>query len=146
MKQTTTINAAQVNKKWYLVDATDLTLGRLSTQVAAILKGKHKVDYTPHVDCGDNIVIINASKVHLTGDKLDKKKYYNHSQFLSGMRVRPAKEMLEHYPEEMLRKAIHGMLPKTKLGRKIEKNLYIYGGSEHKQEAQNLEVLKIENK
>lgn len=146
MKQTTSINAAQVKKKWFLVDASGLTLGRLSTQVAAILKGKHKVDYTPHVDCGDNVVIVNASKVVLTGNKLEDKKYYNHSQYLSGMRVRPAKEMIEHYPEEMLLQSIHGMLPKTKLGRKIEKNLYIYGGPDHKQQAQNLEVLKIENK
>jgi large subunit ribosomal protein L13 len=132
-----------VTRKWYVVDATDQVLGRLSTKVATVLRGKHKPTYTPHVDCGDFVIIINASKINLTGDKLEKKEYYNHSRYPGGLRVRLAKEMKEKYPTEMLERAIKGMIPKGRLGRAVGKKLFVYAGNEHPHMAQQPEELKI---
>ncbi len=139
MRQTKMANGKDIQRKWYVVDATDLVLGRMSTKVADLLTGKHKPTYTPHEDNGDFVIIINAEKVVLTGNKLDKnngKKYYNHSGFPGGMRVRTAKTMQESYPEEMVKRSIWGMIPHNRLGRKQVKKLFVYSGTEHKHAAQ----------
>lgn len=143
MRQTTMANASSVERKWFVVDATDLTLGRLSSQVAAILKGKHKPTYTPHVDCGDYVIVLNADKIKLTGNKLNQKMYYNHSRHIGGLRVRDAKTMVEKYPSEMLERAIKGMLPKNTLGANQLKKLFVYAGNEHPHMAQKPEELVI---
>ena len=132
-----------VERKWYVVDAEGKTLGRLATQVATVLRGKHKPTYTPHVDCGDYVIVINAEKVVLTGNKLDDKMYYNHSGFPGGLRERNAKTMIEKYPEEMVERAIKGMLPHNPLGRAMGKKLFVYAGADHKHEAQKPEVMEI---
>ena len=125
-----------VERKWYVIDAEGKPLGRVASKAAHILRGKHKATYTPHIDCGDYVIIINASKVLLTGNKLEDKKYYSHSQYPGGLRTRTAKEMIEKYPEEMVRKAVKGMLPKNRLGRAMYKKLFVYADSEHKHMAQ----------
>ena len=125
-----------VERKWYVIDAEGKNLGRVATKAATILRGKHKATFTPHIDCGDYVIIINASKVNLTGKKLTDKMYYNHSGFPGGLRERNAKEMIENYPEEMMERAIKGMLPKGRLGRQMYKKLFVYAGSEHNQQAQ----------
>ena len=133
-----------VERNWYVIDATDVTLGRLASKVAHMLRGKHKATYTPHIDCGDYIIITNAGKVNLTGNKLDKKIYYNHSGYTGGLRERTAKVMLESYPEEMMERAIKGMLPHNRLGRKMGKKLFVYRGSEHKHVAQQPKEMKVD--
>ena len=133
-----------VDRKWYVVDAEGVTLGRLATKVAVILKGKHKATYTPHIDCGDYDIVINAEKVKLTGNKLMDKKYYNHSGYVGGLRERNAKTMIEKYPEEMIERAVKGMLPKGPLGRQMAKKLFVYAGPEHKQQAQKPIELKVD--
>ncbi|MEG0798814.1 MAG: 50S ribosomal protein L13 [Bacilli bacterium] len=125
-----------VSRNWYIIDAENQVLGRVASKAAFLLRGKHKPTYTPHIDGGDNIIIINASKVVLTGDKLDKKIYYNHSGYPSGLRERTAKVMKERYPVEMVERAVKGMLPNGRLGRQMYKKLFVYAGSEHNQEAQ----------
>ena len=125
-----------VERKWYVIDAEGKPLGRVASKAAHILRGKHKATYTPHIDCGDYVIIVNASKVLLTGNKLEDKKYYSHSQYPGGLRTRTAKEMIEKYPEEMVRKAVKGMLPKNRLGRAMYKKLFVYAGSDHKHMAQ----------
>ena len=125
-----------VERKWYVIDAEGKPLGRVASKAAHILRGKHKATYTPHIDCGDYVIIINASKVLLTGNKLEDKKYYSHSQYPGGLRTRTAKEMIEKYPEEMVEKAVKGMLPKNRLGRTMYKKLFVYAGSDHKHMAQ----------
>lgn len=142
-RQTTIAKNSEIQRKWYVVDATDIPLGRLATQVAQVLSGKIKPIYTPNVDCGDYVIIINAEKVSLSGDKIHNKKYYNASGFPGGLRTRTAGEMIQNYPVEMLERVVHGMLPKGRLGRQIEKKLFVYAGPEHKHEAQKPEVLKI---
>lgn len=132
-----------VERKWYVVDAEGQTLGRLATKVATVLRGKHKPTYTPHVDCGDYVIVINAEKVVLTGNKLDDKMYYNHSGFPGGLRERNAKTMIEKYPEEMVERAIKGMLPHNPLGRAMGKKLFVYAGADHKHEAQKPEVMEV---
>ena len=132
-----------VERKWYVIDAEDATLGRIASKAAHMLRGKHKPTYTPHIDCGDNIIIINAQKVNLTGNKLDNKMYYNHSQYLGGLRERTARTMREEYPVEMVERAVKGMLPHNRLGRQMYKKLFVYAGSEHKQMAQKPEVLEV---
>ena len=132
-----------VERKWYVIDATDKNLGRLASKVATILKGKHKVTFTPHVDCGDYVIVINAEKINLTGTKLDKKVYYNHSGYPGGLRERTAAVMKEEYPEEMVERAIKGMLPKGRLGRQMYTKLFVYRGSDHKHIAQKPETLEI---
>lgn len=136
MKDTYMANAQNVNKEWLIIDATDKTVGRLSAEVAAILRGKHKPTFTPHVDCGDNVIIINAEKVKFTGNKLQNKVYYRHSNHPGGLKEETAEKVMENHPERILERSIKGMLPKTKLGRQMYRNLYIYVGSEHKHAAQ----------
>ncbi len=133
-----------VKRDWYIIDADGKNLGRVATKAAQILRGKHKATFTPHVDCGDYVIIINASKVNLTGNKLNDKMYYNHSGYPGGLRERDAKTMIENYPEEMMERAIKGMLPKNKLGRAMIKKLFVYAGSEHKQQAQKPIEMKID--
>ena len=134
---------AEVARKWYVIDATDVSLGRLASKTAHILRGKHKVTYTPYVDCGDYVIIINASKVKLTGNKLNDKMYYNHSGYTGGLRVRSAKTMRESYPEEMIERAVKGMLPKGRLGRQMYKKLFVYASDEHNHQAQKPVELKM---
>ena len=132
-----------VERKWYVIDATDVVLGRLASKAAFMLRGKHKATYTPHIDCGDYIIITNASKVKLTGNKLDKKLYYNHSRYVGGLRTRTAKEMKENYPVEMIERAVKGMLPNGRLGRAMAKKLFVYEGELHPHMAQKPEVLEM---
>ena len=132
-----------VERKWYVIDAEGKSLGRVASLAAKYLRGKHKPTYTPHIDCGDNIIIINAQKVNLTGNKLDDKMYYNHSQYTGGLRERNARTMREEYPVEMMERAIKGMLPHNRLGRQMAKKLFVYAGNEHKQQAQKPEVLEV---
>lgn len=132
-----------VDRKWYVIDAAGKPLGRVATLAATYLRGKHKPTYTPHIDCGDNIIIINVEKVVLTGNKEDKKIYYNHSMYQGGLRERTAKEMRERYPEEMMERAVKGMLPHNCLGRQMYKKLFVYAGENHKHEAQKPEVLEV---
>ena len=126
-----------------LIDAEGLPLGRLATQVANMLMGKNKPTYTPNVDGGDYIIIVNAEKVALSGNKVENKKYYNNSQFVGGLRTRTAGTMLKQYPEEMLERSVWGMLPKTRLGRQMHKKLFVYKGPTHQHEAQKPEVLTV---
>ena len=133
-----------VKRAWYVMDAEGKTLGRVATKAATILRGKHKPTYTPSVDCGDYVIIINASKVNLTGNKLNDKMYYNHSGYPGGLRERSAKVMVEKYPEEMLERAVKGMLPHNSLGRAMGKKLFVYAGSDHKHEAQKPTALNID--
>ena len=133
----------EVARKWYVIDANDLPLGRVAAKAAHVLRGKHKVTFTPHVDCGDYVIIINASKVKLTGNKLNNKMYYNHSGYTGGLRVRSAKVMKESYPEEMIERAVKGMLPKGRLGRQMYTKLFVYAGPDHKQQAQKPVEMKV---
>jgi large subunit ribosomal protein L13 len=139
MKTTFMANESNIDRKWYVVDAEGQTLGRLSTRVATVLRGKHKPTFTPHVDTGDYVIIVNADKIVLTGNKLEDKKYYRHSQYAGGLKVRTAKEMVNNYPTQMLEIAVKGMLPKGRLGRKMGKKLFVYAGSEHPHAAQTPE-------
>ena len=125
-----------VVRNWYVIDAEGKSLGRVATEAARILRGKHKPTFTPHVDCGDFVIIVNASKVNLTGKKLDDKIYYNHSGYTGGLSERTAREMLENYPVEMLERAVKGMLPTGRLGRQMYKKLFVYAESEHPHMAQ----------
>ena len=135
--------ASDVQRKWYVVDAEGVVLGRLASQVASILRGKNKPIYTPHVDTGDYVIILNADKVVLTGKKLDQKIYYKHSGFAGGLKETPYRRLLAEKPEFAVQKAIIGMLPKGPLGRKMAKKMKVYAGSEHEHAAQQPEVLVI---
>ena len=132
-----------VERKWYVIDAEGKSLGRVASLAATYLRGKHKPTYTPHIDCGDYIIIINAEKVNLTGNKLENKMYYNHSMYTGGLRERNAKTMREQYPEEMVERAVKGMLPHNRLGREMYKKLFVYTGSEHPHAAQKPEKLDL---
>ena len=132
-----------VERKWYVIDAEGKSLGRVASLAATYLRGKNKPTYTPHIDCGDYIIIVNAQKVNLTGNKLDDKMYYNHSMYTGGLRERNARTMREEYPVEMMERAVKGMLPHNRLGRQMGKKLFVYAGSEHKQMAQKREVLEL---
>ena len=134
--KTVSANKNTVNKEWLLVDADGQTLGRLASKVAMLLRGKYKANYTPHVDCGDNIVIINAEKIVLTGKKWSDKTYIRHTGYPGGQRSLSAKELFDKDPTRLIERAIKGMLPKNKLGSAIFRNLYVYVGSEHNQQAQ----------
>ncbi|MFV0528499.1 MAG: 50S ribosomal protein L13 [Lachnospiraceae bacterium] len=131
----------KVERKWYVVDAADQTLGRLASEVAKVLRGKNKPEYTPYVDTGDYVIIINAEKIKVTGKKLEQKIYYHHSDYVGGMKETTLKEMLDKKPEKVLELAVKGMLPKGPLGRAMHKKLFVYAGAEHKHEAQKPEVL-----
>lgn len=132
-----------VTRDWYVIDAKNMPLGRVAAKAASMLRGKHKVTYTPHIDCGDNIIIINAKEVLLTGNKLNDKKYYDHSRYAGGLRTRTAKEMVENYSVEMVERAVKGMLPHNRLGRQMYKKLFVYEGSEHPHMAQKPKEIKI---
>jgi len=136
-------NNQTMTRKWFVVDAEDKTLGRLATEVASVLKGKHKPTYTPHVDSGDYVIVINAEKIKLTGNKWNQNLYYKHSGYSGGLTSRTAKETMEKFPTRMVEKAIQGMLPHTKLGRAMAKKLFVYAGTEHKHEAQQPERLEV---
>ena len=143
MKSTFMQSKETVTRDWYVIDAKDMPLGRVASKAAVLLRGKHKVTYTPHVDCGDYVIIVNADKVLLTGNKLEGKMYYDHSRYVGGLRERTAKEMKEKYPEEMMEKAIKGMLPKGRLGRQMYKKLHVYAGEEHPHTAQQPKTVDL---
>ena len=132
---------ATINRKWYVVDATDMTLGGLASEVAKILRGKNKPIYTPHMDCGDYVIVVNAEKVKVTGKKLDQKIYYRHSEYVGGMKQTTLREKLAKKPEQVVELAVKGMLPKGPLGRQMYTKLHVYAGPDHKHEAQKPEVL-----
>ena len=136
----------EVTRNWYVIDAKDVALGRVASKAAVMLRGKHKATYTPHIDCGDNIIIINAGEVLLTGNKLDKKIYYDHSRYVGGLRERTAKTMKKDYPVEMVERAVKGMLPKNRLGRQMYKKLFVYAGSEHPHAAQQPKLIEVGRK
>ena len=135
--------ASSIERKWYVVDAADYTLGRLASQVAAVLRGKNKPIYTPFIDCGDNVIVINAEKVQFTGKKLDQKVYYKHSDYVGGMKETTLRELMQKNPEKVVELAVKGMLPKGPLGREMYKKLHVYAGPDHDQAAQKPEVLKF---
>lgn len=132
---------ATIDRKWYVVDAEGQTLGRLASEVAKVLRGKNKPIFTPHIDCGDYVIIINADKVAVTGKKLDQKVYYHHSDYVGGMKETTLREKMNKKPEEVVELAVKGMLPKGPLGRQMYKKLFVYAGSEHNHAAQKPEVL-----
>ena len=139
--QTYMANPDKIERKWYVVDAAGCTLGRLSSEVAKVLRGKNKPEFTPHVDTGDYVIIVNADKIKVTGKKLEQKIYYNHSDYVGGMRETTLKEMLAKKPERVIELAVKGMLPKGPLGRSMYTKLFVYAGPEHKHEAQKPEAL-----
>jgi len=141
--KTYSAKAQDVERKWYVVDAQGKTLGRLATQIATILRGKHKPIYTPHVDCGDFVIVINAEKVQTTGRKLDQKKYYRHSGYPGGLREITLRDQLKRFPERVIEAAVKGMLPKSKLGRVMYKKMKVYAGPNHPHAAQNPEPLEL---
>ena len=132
---------ATIDRKWYVVDATDMTLGRLASEVAKVLRGKNKPIFTPHIDTGDYVIVVNAAKVKVTGKKLDQKVYYHHSDYVGGMKEATLREMLDKKPEKVVELAVKGMLPKGPLGRSMFTKLHVYAGPEHEQAAQKPEVL-----
>ena len=134
-------NPAKVERKWYVVYAAGMTLGRLSSEVAKILRGKNKPEFTPHCDCGDYVIVINAEKIKVTGKKLDQKMYYHHSDYVGGMKEQTLREKLNRKPEQVIELAVKGMLPKGPLGRQMYKKLHVYAGAEHAHAAQKPEVL-----
>ena len=136
-------NPDQIERKWYVIDAAGQTLGRLSAEVAAILRGKKKPIFTPHEDCGDYVIIINAEQIKVTGKKLDQKIYYNHSDYVGGMKETTLREMLAKHPERVIEHAVKGMLPKGPLGRTMIKKLFVYAGPEHKHQAQKPEAYTL---
>lgn len=141
--KTFSIKLSEIDKEWLLIDAEDVVLGRLATQVSSFLRGKHKPTYTTHMDMGDNVIIVNAAKIKLTGQKLDKKVYLHHTGFMGGQRVTPMKKLMEKHPEEVIMRAVKGMLPKTKLGRAQLTNLRVYAGAEHPHAAQQPKVVEL---
>ena len=141
--KTVSLNKATVDKKWVVIDAQDLPLGRLASRVALVLRGKTKPGYTPHVDCGDNVIVVNAEKVALKGKKMTNRIYTRYTGYPGGQRFTTPKEILEKRPAELIRRAVKGMLPKTRLGDKILGNLFIYAGPEHPHQAQNPKVIKL---
>ena len=143
MRTTYMAKPNEVERKWYIIDATDKTLGRLASEAASILRGKHKAEFTPHVDTGDFVIVINAEKIHLTGKKLQNKKYYRHSLYPGGLKVATAQDLLNSKPERVLESAIHGMLPKTRLGNSLKTKLKVYAGSEHPHQAQQPVVWEL---
>lgn len=133
----------EIERKWYVIDATGKTLGRLSSEIASRLRGKHKPIYTPHVDCGDHIIVINAEKIKVTGNKATQKVYRHHTGFMGGLRERSYKEMMEKAPERIIEKAVKGMLPKSSLGSQMFRKLNVYAGPEHDHSAQKPELLEL---
>ncbi|MDX2359926.1 MAG: 50S ribosomal protein L13 [Crocinitomicaceae bacterium] len=142
--KTVSANKETADKKWFVVDAEGQTVGRLASKVARIIRGKHKSNFTPHADCGDNVIIVNAEKVSFSGTKLVNKEYVRYTGYPGGQRFTSAEQMLKKHPERLIEKAVKGMLPKNTLGRHLFTNLKVYKGSEHKQQAQNPEVLNLD--
>ena len=142
-KYTYSAKRSDNKENWCIIDAKDQVLGRLASQIAYRIRGKHNPLYTPHVDTGDWVIVVNADKVRLTGNKMGEKTYYRHSGYIGGIKSQTAKEMLEKKPEDVLKKAVRGMLPKNRLGNKIFKNLFVYAGSEHPHEAQKPRQIKL---
>ena len=142
MRQTTILKAEDVKKDWYIVDASGMTLGRLATKVATVIRGKHKPTFTPNVDCGDNVIIINAAKVVYSGDQENKKIYYHHSMYPGGLKAKSIGLLMRENPVELVEKAVKGMLPHGKLGDKMRNHLYVYAGAEHPHTAQKPIELK----
>ena len=132
-----------IERKWYVVDATGHTLGRLASEIASILRGKNKPTYTPHIDTGDYVIVVNADKIQVTGKKLDQKVYYNHSDYVGGMKETTLREKMAKKPEDVIYLAVKGMLPKGPLGRQMYTKLHVYAGADHKHQAQKPEVLEI---
>lgn len=143
MRTTYMAKPNEVERKWYIIDATDKTLGRLASEAASIIRGKHKPQFTPHVDTGDFVIVINAEKIKLTGKKLQNKMYYRHSLYSGGLKVISAQDLLNTKPERVLEFAIHGMLPKNRLGDSMKTKLKVYAGSEHPHQAQQPEVWEL---
>jgi len=143
MRTTYMAKPNEVERKWYVIDAAGQTLGRLASQAAALIRGKHKPQFTPHVDTGDFVIIVNADKVHLTGKKLQNKKYYRHSGYPGGLKVTTAGDMLKNNPARMVELAVHGMLPKNRLGEKLKLKLKVYAGPDHPHQAQNPQVYEL---
>ena len=141
MRTTYMANAQNVERKWYIIDAEGQTVGRLASQITTVLRGKNKPTYTPHVDCGDHVIVINAEKVVFTGKKLDQKLYRKHSGYAGGLKETKARDMLNTHPERVIMYAVKGMLPKNSLGRQMLTKLRVYAGTEHNHEAQKPEVL-----
>ena len=141
--QTYMANPDKIERKWYVVDAEGCTLGRLASGVASVLRGKNKPQFTPHVDTGDYVIVVNADKIKVTGKKMDQKSYYNHSDYVGGMRETTLREMMAKKPEKVIELAVKGMLPKGPLGRSMITKLHVYAGPEHEQAAQKPEVLEI---
>lgn len=140
---THSVTPDQITRRWYLVDAEGETLGRLASRIAQILRGKHKPIYTPHLDTGDHVLVINAEKVRLTGKKIDQKAYYRHSGYPGGLKETPVRRMLETHPERVIERAVRGMMPKGKLGRKMLKKLRVYAGDDHPHAAQQPVTIDI---
>lgn len=145
MRTTYMANANDIKREWYVIDATDIPLGRLSTVVASILRGKNKPTYTPHVDTGDNVIVINAEKIRLTGKKESDKLYHRHSGYPGGLHTKTAGELRAQFPERLIEFAVKGMLPSNRLGRQQFKKLHVYAGPEHKHQAQQPKALDLEN-
>ncbi|WP_422658440.1 50S ribosomal protein L13 [Paenibacillus sp. EC2-1] len=143
MRTTYMAKPNEVERSWYIVDAEGKTLGRLASEVAALIRGKHKPQFTPHVDTGDFVVVINAEKIHLTGKKMSNKKYYRHSMHPGGLKVTVAEDMIKKFPERVIESAVHGMLPKTRMGDKMKLRLKAYAGTAHPHEAQKPEVYEL---
>ena len=143
MRTTFIAKTAEIERKWYVVDATDLTLGRLASQVAAVLRGKNKPIYTPHIDTGDYVIVVNADKIKVTGKKMEQKLYRRHSDYVGGFKETTLREMMEKKPCEVIKHAVKGMLPKGPLGRQMYTKLHVYAGPDHEQAAQKPEVLKF---
>ena len=142
---TKSVNLSDIQKEWFLVDASDAVLGRMASKIAKLIRGKHKASYTPHMDCGDNVIVINAEKIKLTGNKLDQKEYVRHTGYPGGRRVTLAKDLLAKHPVRLVEKAVKGMLPKNRLGRSINKNLYVYAGDVHGHDAQSPKQINLDD-
>ncbi|MBF25799.1 MAG: 50S ribosomal protein L13 [Flavobacteriales bacterium] len=142
---TLSAKSSDVKKQWILVDADGALLGRMASKIARIIRGKHKTNFTPHIDCGDNVVVINAEKIKLSGNKLNQKEYIRHTGYPGGQRVTVAKDLLAKHPTRLIEKAVKGMLPKNKLGRLINKNLYVYAGENHDQTAQKPKLINLDD-
>jgi len=141
--RTYSVKASEIEREWWVVDAAGQTLGRLSTQIATILRGKHKPTYSPHLDCGDHVIVVNAGKIHVTGKKLDQKTYYRHSGYAGGLKSITLRRQLERHPTRPIEAAVRGMLPKTRLGRQMFKKLKVYASDSHPHEAQKPKVLEL---
>ena len=142
---TSSAKLGDIEKEWFLINADGAVLGRMASKIAKIIRGKHKPNYTPHMDCGDNVIVINAEKVQLTGNKLDNKRYVRHSGFPGGRKETLAKDLIQKHPERLVEKAVKGMLPKNRLGRLINKNLYVYSGENHNQIAQKPQLINLDD-